>query len=379
MKKSTDCCKIDSPGAVRGRFSRGRATREGGHRLHLELLEHRSFPLLVDGKSANNRGNRSAAARNGTAIMPRARPPTDDQKLAVLELAELIRQYMKVGHAADGRHGKEPRLWTADSLAAQIGAEKRTVEYWVGKPPITPGNACITQMMRAFFGDNPAYQQKRRAFFTTFQRTKGILPDPDDGVQTGVSQMDQGNVIDDLVGLSVRFDPVNSAPGAWDIFACLAFRIVTGQEPRVAGAPRSVSVGLTSADLRIVTNRSCDIDPGSMTGDKPNRENENVVSHPDEFKIDGPAAEACGRLEGSPLLDPLPCRIVKNNHRGTSVGVEVFATHGAYKIPDDANPDGSKSTSHDYILNAILAEKYGAEAREFRIASKSTDLGGNPE
>ncbi len=103
------------------------------------------------------------------------RPPTRTPfKQERRHLAALIDHALKIGQRGDGSPKDRWHPWTEIELARKAGVESAsTVSDWRdSENPSRPGN--IIPLLKAFYGDIPAYAEAKAAMLKAWKRAAGI-------------------------------------------------------------------------------------------------------------------------------------------------------------------------------------------------------------
>jgi hypothetical protein len=286
-------------------------------------------------------------------------PPTQNMQNARRALAAKIRDGMDRGLKFEGAAVRRVQPWTIPTLATALRASDSAVEKWTSKAaPVVP-QLFIGPIADLFYGSDPEFKAERDALFLLYDRAMGRggpPPEEPDGFRDFI--LAGGHAIDGLVGLSLSPEKANQrGPETWSIKTRFVINIRDGIERLVDNRRRCISIGLTEAELHLITE-SFEIDPGTMAGDQ-GRENKNLQALTKGIRIKGPKPRPCGRIDGFPLTDTHLVTLVRNNVPKPRLEVTVVANRRAFKVTVDDNQSTLPSAKKDMIANQMLADAGG--------------------
>jgi hypothetical protein len=289
-------------------------------------------------------------------------------------LAATIRDCMDRGLTSDGTTIRRAQSWTAVTLAQELRASESTIEKWTSlAAPVVP-QLFMGQLADLFYGNDPDYKAERHAFFTLFDQASGRASHPaEDPEEDRDFILPGGHAIDGLVGLSVSPEKANHrGPETWTLKTRFVINIRDGIERLVDNRKRCISIGLTEAELRLITD-SFEIEPGTMAGDH-GRENSNLQALTKGIRIKGPKPRGCGRIDGFPLDDTHLVTLIRNNTPKPHLEVVVEANRRAFKVTVDDNLSALPSAKKEMIANQMLAEKFGDGMGSITLARKPIEF-----
>ncbi|MSP02082.1 MAG: tetratricopeptide repeat protein [Acetobacteraceae bacterium] len=118
--------------------------------------------IPIEGSLAKGIRNRRAMALS---------PPSDDSPRG--RFAALLRHHMEVGTRPAGKRGSGP--WSVNAVADAINVGERTVQNYRSGSTLPPD---VSNMLDAFFGDDPRHTAARAAFLVAFNEARGIPTPP---------------------------------------------------------------------------------------------------------------------------------------------------------------------------------------------------------
>ena len=288
----------------------------------------------------------------------RGRPPTRElwweEKC---RLAGLIDDALKAGQRGDGT--PKPWLpWKPMDFAAEVNTGVSSVSDWRDREnPTRPGN--IMPILKAFYGDIPAYAEAKQAMLTAWKRASGI--DADDPPEPRRITPTQFSDIVEVVTLLVNQDPTPDNHGTLTVPYTLRLRCDDNVEVPIKVKGQAVTVtmeiGLT-APLFVV--ESGEWQPMEETifrkGQHPN-----IKPGPfgDSVLVTGPA-DNHGRIVGEPLKD-VPHLLMEKTGQDGAVTLSVKVPRDGFRVILPDQPPLS-ATQKD-VLDAIFAQGIPRDAK----------------